>query len=249
MSFDLTAFVRMLKPVTSGMQIILIMQRSSHSMPVSSTTFNGLYAVLDFETTGLNPKLGDRAIELGISLYSDDKEIDTFSSLINPGMPIDPFITSLTGISNHMVGSAPTAKVVMSDALNFIGDAQLVAHNACFDKKFWRHEIQHELGISDDREFLCTLMLSRRIFQSFASHKLSEIARELYIDVVQSHRALDDAQVTSQALSIMLKRLKIAYPDESIDAKFLKRYQRRSRASLPDLTTEPFACAALQMTD
>lgn len=211
-------------------------------MPVSLTTSTGLYAVLDFETTGLNPKLGDRAIELGISLCSGGKEIDTFSSLINPGMPIVPFITSLTGISNDMVAAAPTAKSVMSDALDFVGDAQLVAHNAGFDKKFWRHEIQHEFAIRDDREFLCTLMLSRRIFQSFMSHKLSEIARELYIDIVQSHRALADAQVTSQALSIMLERLNIAYPDEAIDAQFLKKYQRRSRASLPDLTTE-LACS------
>ena len=86
------------------------------------------YAVLDFETTGLNPKHGDRAIELGISLYRNGNEIDTFSSLINPGMRIDPFITSLTGITNSMVATAPPAGKVMQNALDFVGDAHLVAH-------------------------------------------------------------------------------------------------------------------------
>ena len=224
----------------------ITMQGSRNTISGAPVSQYELYAVLDFETTGLNPVRGDRAIELGISLCANGKEIDTFSSLINPGMPIDPFITDLTGISNDMVASAPTAKSVMQNALDFIGDAQLVAHNAGFDKKFWRHEIQQELTIGDDREFLCTLMLSRRIFQSFASHKLGEIAQELYINPVQSHRALADAQVTSQVLSIMFERLRAAHPDEIIDAQFLKRYQRRSKASLPDLTTEQLARSSIQ---
>ena len=203
-----------------------------------STAIDSTYAVLDFETTGLNPKLGDRAIEIGISLYSDGKEIDTFSSLINPGRRIDPFITELTGINNAMVASAPSAKTVMQKALEFTKDAHLVAHNAGFDKKFWQHEIQHELGAAADQDFLCTLMLSRRIFQSFGSHKLGWIAQELGVKPTRSHRALSDAQVTSQVLSVMFERLRMAYPDENIDQKFLKKYQKRARSGLPDLTIE-----------
>lgn len=201
-----------------------------------TTQTHSTYAVLDFETTGLNPRLGDRAIEIGISLYSGGEEIDTFSSLINPGRRIDPFITSLTGISNAMVATAPSARDAMHLALEFTKDAQLVAHNAGFDRKFWRHEIQHELGISDDRDFLCTLMLSRRIFQSFGSHKLGRIAHELGVRASRSHRALSDAQVTTQVLSVMFERLRLAYPDESIDPQFLKKYQKRARTGLPDLT-------------
>lgn len=201
-----------------------------------TNSVNSVYAVLDFETTGLNPKLGDRAIEIGISLLEGGREVGTFSSLINPGMLIDPFITGLTGISNQMVATAPTAGVVMQQALDFIQDAQLVAHNACFDRKFWRHELEHELGIHDNRDFLCTLMLSRRIFQAFDSHKLGRIAQELGVRPSRSHRALSDAQVTSQVLSVMFERLQTAYPDESITPRFLKTYQKRSRASLPDLT-------------
>jgi DNA polymerase-3 subunit epsilon len=204
-----------------------------------TSDINSTYAVLDFETTGLNPKHGDRAIEIGISLLSGGKEVDTFSSLINPGRRIDPFITSLTGISNAMVATAPPARDVMQRALDFTKDAQLVAHNAGFDRKFWRHEIQHELGVSDDRDFLCTLMLSRRIFQTFGSHKLGRIAQELGVRESRSHRALSDAQVTTQVLSVMFDRLRLAYPDKHIDPQFLKTYQKRARTGLPDLTIEP----------
>ena len=91
---------------------------------------------------------------------------------------------------------------------------------------------------------LCTLKLSRRIFQSFASHKLGDIAAELGIDTVRSHRALADAQVTAAALAIMLERLSIAHPGAPIDAAFLAAYERRPKAVLPDLTHERQALEA-----
>lgn len=205
-----------------------------------------VYAVLDFETTGLNPKLGDRAIEIGISLCSGGKEIDTFSSLINPGMRIDPFITHLTGITNSMVATAPPARVVMQEALDFVGDAHLVAHNASFDKKFWRHELSHDLNVEDGREFLCTLMLSRRVFQSFGSHRLGEIASVLGITMTQSHRALDDAQATAKILFTIIDHVSSACFDKYVDADFLRRYQKRSRASLPDLSTKRHVALAIK---
>lgn len=208
--------------------------RLDPTAPASSES----YAVLDFETTGLNPNRGDRAIEIGISLLRNGIEVDTFSSLINPGMRIDPFITKLTGISNKMVASAPSAIDVMPKAFEFVGDAHLVAHNASFDKKFWRRELQHALGTKDASNFLCTLMLSRRIFQSFASHKLGEVARELGIEAKNSHRALGDAQVTSKVLSLMFKRLCDAHPAEEINGEFLYAYQRKPRYNLPNLTTQ-----------
>ncbi len=194
------------------------------------------YAVVDFETTGLNPHQGDRAIEIGISLFRDGREVDTFASLINPGMRIPAFITQLTGISNDMVVGAPDACEVFEKALAFVGDAQLVAHNASFDRKFWRRELSVELGIECQRNFVCTLMLARRVFQSFTSHRLGEIARVLDIDTGRSHRALDDARVTTVVLATMLDRLRVAHPEQAIDGSFLQTYQKKSRAQLPDLS-------------
>ncbi|MGQ7848361.1 3'-5' exonuclease [Granulosicoccus sp. 3-233] len=196
----------------------------------------GSYAVVDFETTGLSPHQGDRAIEIGISMFRDGKEVGTYASLINPGMRIPSFITQLTGISNDMVSSAPTAREVFEEALAFVGDAQLVAHNASFDRKFWRRELSEELGIECQRQFVCTLMLARRVFQSFTSHRLGEIARVLGIDTGRSHRALDDARVTTVILATMLDRLQAANPEQTIDGAFLQTYQKKARTQLPDLS-------------
>ncbi len=203
------------------------------SQPLGQST---TYAVVDFETTGLSPHQGDRAIEIGISLLRDGREVDTFASLINPGMRIPAFITQLTGISNEMVASAPGAGEVFEKALAFVGEAQLVAHNASFDRKFWRRELSVELGVECQRNFVCTLMLARRIFQSFASHRLGEIARVLDIDTGRSHRALDDARVTTIILGTMLDRLQVANPDQAIDGAFLQTYQKRAKTQLPDLS-------------
>ena len=200
--------------------------------PGRDTTF----AVVDFETTGLNPQDGDRAIEIGISLFSGGREVDTFASLINPGRRIPAFITQLTGISNSMVAAAPDAREVFQRAMTFIGDAHLVAHNASFDRKFWRRELSCELGIECNRDFVCTLMLARRVFQTFPSHRLGEIARVLGIDTGRSHRALDDAQVTAVILATMLDRLRAAHPEQAIDADFLRAYQKKARTKLPDLS-------------
>ena len=218
----------------------------AHSLNTSKTSLGGCqsiapnrdttYAVVDFETTGLNPHDGDRAIEIGISLFSGGREVDTFASLINPGVRIPAFITQLTGISNSMVASAPRAGEVFQNATTFIGDAHLVAHNASFDRKFWRRELASELGIECNRDFVCTLMLARRVFQTFPSHRLGEIARVLGIDTGKSHRALDDARVTTVILATMLDRLRAAHPEETIDASFLKAYQRKARTKLPDLS-------------
>lgn len=204
-----------------------------------------IFAVVDFETTGLSPHQGDRAIEIGISLFRGGKEVGTFASLINPGMAIPPFITQLTGISNDMVSSAPKAEDVFAQAVRFVGDAQLVAHNASFDRKFWRRELLTELGVECQREFVCTLMLARRVFQSFASHRLGEIARTLGIDTGRNHRALDDARVTAVILGTMLNRLELAHPEHTIDASFLQTYQKKSRAQLPDLSQPPGRPSAL----
>lgn len=205
-----------------------------HSIaPNRETTF----AVVDFETTGLSPRDGDRAIEIGISLFSGGREVDTFASLINPGMRIPAFITQLTGISNAMVAAAPDAREVFQNAMTFIGDAHLVAHNASFDRKFWRGELLRELGVECQRDFVCTLMLARRVFQTFPSHRLGEIARVLGIDTGRSHRALDDARVTAVILATMLDRLRVAHPEQAIDADFLRKYQKKARTGLPDLST------------
>ena len=98
-------------------------------------------AVIDFETTGLSPTMGDRATEVAIVLMDGDKVVGRFQSLMNAGVRISPFIESFTGISNAMVAAAPSAAEVMAEASRFVGDTPMVAHNASFDRRFWQAEL------------------------------------------------------------------------------------------------------------
>ena len=80
-------------------------------------------AVIDFETTGLSPGMGDRATEAAIVLVEGGQVGDRFQSLMNAGMCIPAFITTLTGITNAMVAAAPAADQVMRNANRFVGNA------------------------------------------------------------------------------------------------------------------------------
>src|SRR4029079_1598706 len=78
-------------------------------------------AVIDFETTGLSPAMGDRATEIGIVLLEGDTVVDRFQSLMNAGVRISAFIEAYTGISDEMIARAPKAAQVMAEASRFVG--------------------------------------------------------------------------------------------------------------------------------
>lgn len=118
-------------------------------------------AVIDFETTGLSPAQGDRATEIAAVILEGGKVVDRYQSLMNAGVRIPSFIESLTGISNAMIRSAPTAAFVMREASDFIGDIPLVAHNASFDCKFWDAELAR-INHCRRLEFACSLLLVPR---------------------------------------------------------------------------------------
>lgn len=104
----------------------------------------GNYSVLviDFETTGLSPDNGDRAIEIGGVLIQNNQIVDSFQSLINPKMRISSFIADYTGITNQMLKMAPSADEVMHQFVDFMADHNLVAHNASFDRRFLDSELK-----------------------------------------------------------------------------------------------------------
>src|SRR5690349_1958858 len=98
-------------------------------------------AVIDFETTGLSPALGDRATEVAIVLLQGTQVVGRFQSLMNAGVRISPFIESYTGITNDMLRAAPPVAQVMREAARFVRGVPLVAHNASFDQRFWAAEL------------------------------------------------------------------------------------------------------------
>ena len=122
-----------------------------------------IVAVIDFETTGLSPGQGDRATEVAAVIVEGGRVVDRYQSLMNAGVRIPAYIEALTGISNAMIRTAPSAQDVMRAVSDFVGGIPIVAHNAAFDSKFWDAELAR-IQRSRKQDFICSLLLSRRIF-------------------------------------------------------------------------------------
>ncbi|MES2583356.1 MAG: 3'-5' exonuclease [Pseudomonadota bacterium] len=158
-------------------------------------------AVIDFETTGLSPAMGDRATEIAIVMLEGGEVVDRFQSLMNAGIRISPFIESFTGISNAMVEAAPPAAEVMAAASLFVGDAPMVAHNASFDRRYWAAELAR-LDLPAPQPFACTVLLSRRLYPEVRSHSLGAMAAFHRLPSAgRAHRALADAEVAAALLA------------------------------------------------
>lgn len=191
---------------------------------------NAAVIVLDFETSGLSPRRGDRAIEIGAVLIADNRIVDRFQSLINPGMVVSPFIEALTGISNAMLEDAPPGAEVMVQFLDFIGDYPLVAHNAPFDGRFLDAELAR-IGQTKNNELLCTLKMARRIYPHIASHKLETLVRYKKLPVSGVfHRALADAEMTARLWLAMIEDMKRLFGLSQISLEFVQNLSRISRA-------------------
>jgi DNA polymerase-3 subunit epsilon len=167
--------------------------------------------VLDFETTGLSPNMGDRTIEVGCVLVSNNQIVDRFQSLMNPEMRVSSFIEDYTGITNKMLSTAPTIREVMVKLKSFISDHHLVAHNAGFDSRFLDAEFSR---ISHRREnlFACSMLISRRINIDAPNHKLETLVRHMKLPTDGlHHRALADAEMTAHLWIRMVQDIKETY--------------------------------------
>ncbi|OUR66846.1 DNA polymerase III subunit epsilon [Marinomonas sp. 42_23_T18] len=163
--------------------------------------------ILDFETTGLSPDQGDRAIEIGAVKLEAGVVVDEFQALMNPGFRVTSFIEDYTGISNGMLEQAASCREVMSDFADFIGNDNLIAHNASFDRRFLDAEFRR-LGRQYRGEFSCSLLLSRRIFQDAPSHSLGNLIEFINLSTGGDfHRALYDAQMTAKLWTAMLDNI------------------------------------------
>jgi DNA polymerase-3 subunit epsilon len=195
----------------------------------------GNYSVLviDFETTGLSPDHGDRAIEIGAVLVQNNQIMDRFQSLINPKMRISSFIADYTGITNQMLKKAPPADEVMHRFVGFMADHRLVAHNASFDKKFLDSELKR-IREYRKQEFACSMLISRRIYPEAPSHSLQSIIQYREIQTNgQFHRALADAEMTALLWINMINDLKEIYRLGSVPFELLLKISKMSKSLVP----------------
>ncbi len=191
-------------------------------------------AVIDFETTGMSPAQGDRATEIGVVIVDGGRVVDHYQSLMNCGVRVPSFITALTGISDAMLRDAPPAAVVMREVADFVGDMPLVAHNAAFDSKFWDAELAR-IGRVRRQDFVCSLLLARRVFPRAPSHKLGALVDYAGLPVAgRYHRALADAQMAASLLMRIAQELRQAHGIDEVSVDLLRRVQRVPKQKLPD---------------
>jgi len=179
------------------------------------------YAVVDIETTGYNNSCNN-ITEIAILLFDGKKIIDSYQSLVNPKTQINPYVISLTGISNEMLKGAPTFGEIAQNVWRMTEDAVFVAHSVNFDYSMIRAEFK-SLGADFTRKKLCTVRMSRKIFPGYNSYSLGKICSALGINIENRHRAMGDARATVKLLEHCLLNDK-----ENTIEKSLKRNSKEA---------------------
>ena len=173
---------------------------------LSTPLFDVTFCVLDLETTGGSPR--DCAItEIGAVKYQGGDLLGTFQTLVDPGLPIPPLITVLTGITEAMVVEAPDIGTALPTFLEFIGDAVIVGHNIRFDMSFLNAAAALHGYSQLSNDTVDTAGLGRRLVsEEVRNMRLQTLAAHFRSPVTPIHRALDDARATAHVLHGLLER-------------------------------------------
>ena len=189
-------------------------------------------AVIDFETTGLSPAQGDRATEIAAVIVEDGRIVDRYQSLMNAGVRVPGFIEQLTGISNAMLRTAPSAQQVMNEVNEFVGITPLLAHNAAFDQKFW----DFEMGLIKRtrlQHFACSLLLARRLMPAAPNHKLGTLTTFAQLPQTgQAHRAMADAEMAANLTTHLAEQLRQKHGLRELNHDLLRSLQKIPAAKI-----------------
>jgi DNA polymerase III epsilon subunit family exonuclease len=165
-------------------------------LPLERATF----VVVDLETTGLRPG-SSRICEIGAVRVRELELEEEFELLVDPGTPIGPVISALTGLRDADLRGAPHPAMAVRRFLEFAGDAVLVAHNARFDLAFLDRETERLTGARLAGPVVDTVGLARRLLAGRTSRAgLSSLAQFFGTAAQPCHRALPDAQATAEIL-------------------------------------------------
>ena len=163
-----------------------------------------MYAILDIETTG--GQFNEEGItEIAIYKFDGHEVVDQFISLVNPEIPIQPFVIKLTGINNAMLRTAPKFYEVAKRIIEITNNCILVAHNASFDSRILRTEFRR-LGYDFQPPTLCTVELAQSLIPEQPSYSLGKLVRALGIPMADRHRANGDALATVKLFKMLLDK-------------------------------------------
>ncbi len=191
-----------------------------------------MYAIVDIETTGGHAD-SNGITEIAIYIHDGTKITDEFSSLVNPGVPIPPFLENYTGITNQMVKKAPPFSKIAERVYDLLKDNIFIAHNVNFDYSFIHYQLQQS-GFNLNTHKLCTVRLSRKVFPGYKSYSLGNICAALGIPITNRHRAGGDAIATVKLFE------KILANDESLFVKTSLKKGSKEYLLPPNLPKEQF---------
>ena len=175
---------------------------------LSKTTF----VVLDLETSGASPKSGSAITEIGAVKVCGGHVLGTFKTFVNPGTPLPPFITELTGITDEMLIDAPRIESVLPLLLEFLGSESstvFVAHNAPFDLSFLKASAALHGYTWPNFRVVDTVKAARFVLtkDDVANYQLGTLAIYFRTEISPNHRALDDALATVDVLHGIIERM------------------------------------------
>lgn len=175
---------------------------------LSQTTF----VVLDLETSGASPKTGSAITEIGAVKVCGGQVLGTFKTFVNPGTPLPPFITELTGITDEMLIDAPRIESVLPLLFEFLGSDKstvFVAHNAPFDLSFLKASAALHGYAWPNFRVIDTVKAARFVLtkDDVANYQLGTLALYFRTEIAPNHRALDDALATVDVLHGIIERM------------------------------------------
>ena len=184
----------------------------------SETMRNVSFAVVDFETTGLNPET-DRIVQLAAIIMNGEGDIiDSFDTIVKPESPSEyqHGAEHIHGISTEQVANGMPLRKALEQLWSISSGNVFTAHNAAFDLGFL-HAESERVGIEGRIEFhIDTLELSRRTTGADTTrrHNLFALCEHYGIERDQVHDAKSDATATAQLLMHLIKELGVETPDQ-----------------------------------
>jgi len=164
------------------------------------------FVVVDLETTGNTHGRGDRIIQISAVVIENYKIIHQYTSFINPGVEIPPFIEELTGINDEMVADAPDFSEIAPKIYKLLLDSVFVAHNVPFDLGFLKNELS-EVGLPlANIETVDTVELAKIMLPEAQSYKLSDLSELVGVQHENPHQADSDALVTAELLLLLINK-------------------------------------------
>jgi DNA polymerase-3 subunit epsilon len=184
---------------------------------LATPLYDVTFVVVDLETTGGSARGGDAITEIGALKLRGGELLGTLDTLVNPGVPIPPEITMITGITDDMLWPAPAINEILPAWLEFASDAVIVGHNIRFDCSFLDAALAaHEYPRMPNRR-IDTVALARRLVRDETQNmKLGTLAHYFRTDIEPVHRAYADATATAELFHTLLERA-ASYAADALD--------------------------------